>query len=91
MKIEFKKDTYDNKFKFENLKAGDIFSFGDPKACNHEVFMKINPPKDIANTYDCINLGNGRLSSYYNFKREIISVDQEFVYKLEATVTVILD
>lgn len=90
MKIEFKKDVYDNKVKFESLKAGDTFSFGDPKSCNHEVFMKINSPKEISSTYDCINLGNGRLSSYYTFKREIISVDQEFVYKLDATLNVVL-
>jgi len=91
MKIEFKKDILDNRVKFEALKSGDIFSFGDPNACNHDVFMKITVPKDVTSSYDVINLGNGKLNSYYNFKREVISIDQEFVYKLDAHVVVKLN
>lgn len=91
MKVEFNKEEIDNRVKFNDLKPGDTFTFGDPNACAHDVFLKIHAPKEFGTAYDCVNLSSGKLNSYYNFKREIITIDQELVYKVSAMVSVDLN
>jgi hypothetical protein len=86
MKVNFsKQERKDNKNTFNDLKNGDIFSFGDPKACTVEVYMKTKSPKDQRDfKYDVIALSTGLLSNYSELKKEAVaSNDQMFVYKLE--------
>lgn len=87
MKVIYKKEENDRKVKFDSLKPGDLFSFGDPAICKSEIFLKMNPAKDQGNA-DAVNLDTGKFGSYYNIKRETITSDQEFVYKLDAQLVV---
>jgi len=86
MKVNFSKhERRDNKNTFTDLKHGDIFSFGDPKVCTVEVYMKLKSPKDQRDfKYDVVTLSSGLLSNYSELKKEAVaSNDQMFVYKLE--------
>lgn len=87
MKVVYKKEDHDSKTKFESLKPGDLFSFGDPAVCKSEVFLKMNPSKDQGSV-DVVNLDTGKFGSYYNIKRETVTSDQEYVYKLDAQLVV---
>lgn len=87
MKVTIKKEEHDLKTTFSALKPGDLFSFADPRACKAGVFMKLNPSRDQANL-EVVDLDSGKVGQYINFKKEIISVDQDFVYKLDAQLVI---
>lgn len=93
MKVTFiQPDKKDNKVSFSDLKAGDVFTVADPKASKVSTFMKIKPGKNYSSsTVDTINLDTGEASIFTDTKKEIISVDQLFVYKVNAEMTVKLD
>jgi hypothetical protein len=94
MKVHFlKQDRKDSKTSFNDLKHGDIFSFGDPKVCTVEVYMKAKSPKDQRDfKYDVIALSTGLLSNYSELKKEAIaSNDQMFVYKLDGKLDIVLE
>lgn len=87
MKVTIKKEEHDIKTTFATLKAGETFSFADPHACKSEVFMKLSPTRDQSGI-EVVNLDSGKVGPYANFKKEIISVDQDFVYRLDAQLVV---
>jgi len=92
MKIQFiQPDKKDNKVLFNDLKAGDIFTIADPKASKVTTFMKVKPGKNYTSTLDAINLDTGEISVFSDTKKEIISVDQLFVYKVNAELLIKLD
>jgi len=92
MKIQFiQPDKKDNKVLFNDLKAGDIFTVADPKASKVTTFMKVKPGKNYTSTLDVINLDTGEISVFSDTKKEIISVDQLFVYKVNAELSIKLD
>ena len=94
MKVNFSKhERRDNKNTFTDLKHGDIFSFGDPKVCTVEVYMKLKSPKDLRDfKYDVVTLSSGLLSNYSELKKEAVaSNDQLFVYKLEGKLDIQLE
>ena len=92
MKIQFiQPDKKDNKVLFNDLKAGDIFTVADPKASKVTTFMKVKPGKNYTSTLDVINLDTGEISVFSDTKKEIISVDQLFVYKVNAELLIKLD
>ena len=53
--------------------------------------MKIKPNKNYSSSLDVINLDTGEASVFTDTKKEIISVDQLFVYKVNAELTIKLD
>ena len=92
MKVTFiQPDKKDNKVSFNDLKSGDIFTVADPKASKVSTFMKIKPNKNYSSSLDVINLDTGEASVFTDTKKEIISVDQLFVYKVNAELTIKLD
>lgn len=93
MKVTFiQPDKKDNKVSFSDLKPGDVFTVADPKASKVSTFMKIKPGKNYSSsTVDTINLDTGEASIFTDTKKEIISVDQLFVYKVNAEMTIKLD
>ena len=92
MKIQFiQPDKKDNKVLFNDLKIGDIFTVADPKASKVTTFMKVKPGKNYTSTLDVINLDTGEISVFSDTKKEIISVDQLFVYKVNAELSIKLD
>ena len=89
MKVVFKKDENDPKTDFPSLKSGDLFTFADPRACKSEVYMKLAPSKNKDySSIDVVSLETGKFDSFYNVKREVITVDQEYVYRLTASLQV---
>jgi len=92
MKVTFvQPDKKDNKFSFNDLKVGDIFTIADPRASKVTTFMKIKPGKNYSSSLDVINLDTGEASVFTDTKKEVISVDQLFVYKVNAEMTIKLD
>lgn len=92
MKVTFvQPDKKDNKFSFSDLKVGDVFTIADPKASKVTTFMKIKPGKNYTSSLDVLNLDTGEASIFTDTKKEIISVDQLFVYKVNAEMTIKLD
>jgi len=92
MKVTFvQPDKKDNKVSFNDLKVGDVFTIADPKASKVTTFMKIKVGKNYTSAVDVINLDTGEVSVFSDTKKEIISVDQLFVYKVNAEITVKLD
>ena len=92
MKVTFiQPDKKDNKVPFSDLKVGDIFTVADPKASKVTTFMKIKPNKNYTSSLDTINLDTGEASVFSDTKKEIIAVDQLFVYKVNAEMTIKLD
>jgi len=92
MKVNFiKVEKKDNRVDFSELKAGDVFSLADPKATKVELYMKVGKPKGDNTSYDTIVLESGKLSNLYDLKREAITQDQLFVYKVDAEISVKLD
>lgn len=89
MKVIFKKEENDPKTDFPSLKSGDLFTFADPRACKSDVFMKLAPSKNKEySSIDVVNLETGKFDSFYNMKREVITIDQEHIYKLTANLQV---
>lgn len=93
MKVTFiQPDKKDNKISFSDLKPGDVFTVADPKASKVSTFMKIKPGRNYSSSnLDVINLDTGESSVFTDTKKEIISVDQLFVYKVNAEMTIKLD
>jgi hypothetical protein len=92
MKINFlQAEKKDNKFNFQDLKAGDLFAFNDPNTCKTDVYMKIGKHKDDKTTSDTVILETGKLVCFYDLKRETIVIDQLFVYKLNGEMQIRLD
>ena len=92
MKVTFiQPEKKDNKYSFNDLKAGDIFTLADPKASKVSTFMKIKSGKNYSSSLDVVNLDTGEASIFTDTKKEIISVDQLFVYKVNAEMTIKLD
>ncbi|NBP02058.1 MAG: hypothetical protein EBU90_18395 [Proteobacteria bacterium] len=92
MKVTFvQPEKKDNKFSFNDLKVGDVFTIADPRASKVTTFMKIKPGKNYSSPLDVINLDTGEVSVFTDTKKEIISVDQLFVYKVNAEMTIKLD
>lgn len=93
MKIEFiKEDKKDNRVSFKDLKAGDVFTIADPKVAKSTVYMKIKIAKNYsASVVDTINLETGEVSAYADTMKEVISIDQAFVYKQNAIIDILLD
>jgi hypothetical protein len=93
MKVEFiKENKKDNKYKFSELKPGDIFTISDPKVVKSTIYMKIKPNKNQSSSnLDTINLETGELSIYSDTMKEVISIDQLFVHKHEAVISIKLD
>lgn len=93
MKVEFiKENKKDNKYKFSELKNGDIFTISDPKVAKSTLYMKVKANKNFSTTtLDCINLETGELSMYSETMKEVISIDQMFVFKHEAVISIKLD
>ena len=93
MKVTFiQPDKKDNKMSFSDLKVGDVFTIADPKMSKASCYMKIKPAKNYTSTnLDCINLDTGEISIFSDTKKEVISVDQLFVYKVNAEIQVKLD
>jgi len=92
MKVTYiQPDKKDNKIPFSDLKPGDIFTVADPKASKVTTFMKIKPTKNYTSSLDTINLDTGEASVFSDTKKEIITVDQLFVYKVNAEMTIKLD
>lgn len=92
MKVTFiQPDKKDNKVSFSDLKVGDVFTIADPKASKVTTFMKIKPGKNYTSSLDVINLDTGEISIFTDTKKEIISVDQLFVYKVNAEMSIKLD
>lgn len=93
MKVTFvQPDKKDNKVSFSDLKPGDVFTIADPKASKVSTFMRIKPGKNYtSSTVDVINIDTGEASIFSDTKKEIISVDQLFVYKVNAEMTIKLD
>jgi hypothetical protein len=91
MKVIFvQPEKKDNKFAFQDLKAGDIFSFNDPNNCKTDVYMKIGKSKDEKTACDTVVLETGKLVNFYDLKRESITIDQLYVYKLTGEISVSL-
>jgi len=93
MKVTFTQpDKKDNKVTFSDLKVGDVFTIADPKMSKGTCYMKIRVGKNYtAPSLDCINLESGEISVFSDTKKEIISVDQLFVYKVNAEINVKID
>lgn len=92
MKFEFNKlEKKDNKMAFRDLKPGDVFTISDPNAVKSTVFMKVKMPKGSTATHDALNMDTAELGSYSEMMKEIIVIDQAFVYKHSATLTITLD
>lgn len=93
MKVTFvQPDKKDNKVSFSDLKPGDVFTIADPKASKVSTFMRIKPGRNYtSSTVDVINIDTGEASIFSDTKKEIISVDQLFVYKVNAEMTIKLD
>ena len=92
MKITFSRpDKKDNKMDFSKLNPGDIFSLADPKNTKVEIYMKVSKPKGDNSSFDTIILESGKLTNLYDLKRETITQDQLFVYKLEGEINVKID
>lgn len=93
MKVTFiQPDKKDNKISFSDLKPGDVFTVAGPKASKVSTFMKIKPGRNYSSSnLDVINLDTGESSVFTDTKKEIISVDQLFVYKVNAEMTIRLD
>lgn len=93
MKVSFiHPDKKDNKIPFNELKIGDVFTIADPKMSKSSCYMKIKAGKNYSSTIlDCINLETGEASVFSDTKKEIISVDQLFVYKVGAELTIKVD
>jgi len=93
MKVTFTQpDKKDNKVTFSDLKVGDVFTIADPKMSKGTCYMKIRVSKNYtAPSLDCINLESGEISVFSDTKKEIISVDQLFVYKVNAEINVKID
>lgn len=93
MKVNFlQQEKKDNKFAFSDLKVGDVFTIADPKMSKSSCYMKIKVSKNYSpSQLDCINLETGEISIFSDTKKEVISVDQLFVYKINAEITVKLD
>lgn len=92
MKVKFVyPEVKDNKMSFQDLKAGDTFTIADPKNSKAEVYMKLGKGKNDASTQDTVVLSEGRLASFYDLKREAITQDQLFVYKVDAEMSIIID
>jgi len=88
MKVNFvQPDKKDNKCHFSEIKPGEIFSFSDPKASKTEIYMRIKS-KDSNYPFDTVVLSDGRIGQFTDLKKEIISVDQLFVYRLNAEINV---
>lgn len=89
MKVKFiYPEKKDNKVSFQDLKAGDTFTISDPKSVKSEVYMKIGKGKNDSFSQDTVVLSDGRLACFYDLKREIITQDQLFVYKVDAEISV---
>jgi len=93
MKVEFiKEEKKDNKVSFKDLKPGDVFTIADPKVAKSTVYMKIKFGKNYSNSsVDTINLETGEVTAYSDTMKEIISIDQAFVYKQTAIIDILLD
>jgi len=93
MKIEFiKEDKKDNRVPFKDLKVGDVFTIADPKIAKSTVYMKVKIGKNYtASGVDTINLETGEVSAYSDTMKEVISIDQAFVYKQNAIIDILLD
>lgn len=92
MKVNFlRQDKKDNKIDFNDLKAGETFSLADPKNVKVEVYMKVGKGKNDSCSYDTIVLESGKLANLYDLKRETITQDQLFVYKLNTEINVLVD
>jgi len=92
MKFEFiKPEKKDNRVPFRDLKAGDVFTISDPNSVKSSVYMKTKLPKSSSCTYDTINLDTGELGHYSDMMKEIIAIDQAFVYKQDTTLSMKLD
>jgi len=93
MKVTFTQpDKRDNKIPFSELKVGDVFTIADPKMSKVTCYMKTKVSKYYtASNLDCINLETGEISIFSDTKKEVISVDQLFVYKVNAEINVKVD
>jgi hypothetical protein len=92
MKFEFNKlEKKDNRVAFRDLKPGDVFTISDPNAAKSTVFMKVKMPKGSTATYDTINMDTAELGYYGDMMKEIIAIDQAYVYKHSATLNIVLD
>jgi len=93
MKVTFTQpDKKDNKIPFSELKVGDVFTIADPKMSKGTCYMKTRVSKYYtASNLDCINLETGEISMFSDTKKEVISVDQLFVYKVNAEINVKVD
>jgi hypothetical protein len=92
MKVNFiRQEKKDNKTDFSDLKAGDIFSLADPKNVKAEIYMKVSKPKGDTSSFDTVILESGKLANLYDLKREAITQDQMYVYKLEAEIQIKID
>ena len=92
MKIQFiQPDKKDNKVSFSDLKIGDVFTIADPAASKVTTFMKVKPAKNYTSPIDVLNLDTGEISVFSDTKKEIISIDQLFVYKVNAELSIKLD
>lgn len=93
MKVTFTQpDKKDNKVAFSDLKVGEVFTIADPKMSKGTCYMKIKVNKNYTSSgLDCINLETGEISVFSDTKKEIISVDQLFVYKVGAELTIKVD
>lgn len=93
MKVTFlQPDKKDNKLAFSDLKVGEVFTIADPKMSKGTCYMKIKIGKNYTQSnLDCINLETGEISVFSDTKKEVISVDQLFVYKVNAEINVKVD
>ena len=92
MKIQFiQPDKKDNKVSFNDLKTGDVFTIADPTASRVTTYMKVKPAKNYTSSIDVLNLDTGEISVFSDTKKEIISIDQLFVYKVNAELSIKLD
>jgi translation elongation factor P/translation initiation factor 5A len=93
MKVTFvQQDKRDNKYAFSELKAGDIFTIADPKMSRSTCYMKIKPGKNYSSSnLDCVNIETGEISIFSDTKKEVISIDQLYVHKVQAELSVKVD
>ena len=89
MQFEFlKPEKQDNRVPFRDLKPGDVFTISDPNNVKSGVYMKLKPSKNTQCTFDTMCLDTGDLGHYSEMMKEVITIDQAFVYKQQATLTI---
>jgi len=92
MKFEFiKPEKRDNRVPFRDLKSSDVFTISDPNNVKSAVYMKVKVPKNSQCTYDTICLDTGELGYYSEMMKEVIAIDQTFVYKQDTTLSMKLE